>query len=145
MNKHNCISRRYINIHDISLGDGVGVEVFWKHLPSDVQSVIEDFVNLKIVELNEQLLFSGELLQACSPLFQASQEELVKSLCVQLGYILMEDEGYLGVVRNGIEHDPLELFQASRNNSLRSRFETLFIEDDDQCTSLRQFFPQYCT
>ncbi len=116
------------------------MEIFCKHLPLDEQSIIEEFVELKIVEFNEQSSLTADLARACRGLFHPSQEELVGGLCVQLGYIDVEDQAFLGVLRIDVDHDPLELFHSSQSNPQRSRFKTLFVEDDNESSSLRQLF-----
>ena len=118
----------------------MGVEVFWKHLALDQQTMIEDFVPLKIVEHNEQLALTAVLVRACTRLFHPSQKDLVRCLCVQLGYINVEHESSLGTIRNDVDHDPLESVRPSKSNPQRSRYETLFVEDDNESSSLRQLF-----
>ena len=127
-------------------GDSIGVEVFWQHLPLEQKAMIEEFVPLKIVELNEQATFTSDLARACAQLFHPSEKDLVGSLCVQLGYIRAEDSDALAVLRTDVNDDPLELFRPSKNDPQRSRYDTLFAENDDESSSLRQlFFATDCT
>ena len=121
-------------------GDNIGVQVFWQHLPLEQKATIEEFVSLKIVELNEQSTLTSDLARACAQLFHPSEKDLVGRLCVQLGYIDAEDQASLGVIRNNVDRDPLELFRSSKSNPQRSRYETLFVEDDNESSSLRQLF-----
>ena len=51
-----------------------------------------------------------------------------------------EHELSLGDVRNDVNHDPLELFRPSKSHPQRSRYATLFVEDDYECSSLRKLF-----
>jgi len=121
-------------------GDSMGVEVFWKHLDVEQQTMIEEFVLLKIIEVNEQVTLTADLLRACTRLFHPSPKDLVRSFCVLLGYTTEEHELSLGDVRNDVNHDPLELFRPSKSNPQRSRYATLFVEDDYECSSLRKLF-----
>ena len=118
----------------------MGVEVLWRHLSLEQQALIDEFVALKIVEYNEQSILTENLSRACARLFHSSQEDLVRSLCVQLGYIFVEEQDSLGGIRNDVDHDPLELFRPSKSNPLRSRYEILFLEDENESSSLRQLF-----
>ena len=116
-------------------GDGTGVGVFWKHLALEPIASIEEFASLKIVEANEHTVLTSALAQACARLFQPSQKDLVRCLCVQLGYANVEAQASLGVLRNDVDRDPLALFRVSKNNPQRSRYETLFVEDDNESSS----------
>ena len=118
----------------------MGVAVFWKHLSLENKTIIEDFVPLKIVELQERSSLTADLGRACALLFVAPQEDIVRSLCVQLGYVNVGDADSLGVVRDDVDHDPLDFFKPSKSNDQRSRFEILFSEEDSECISLRQLF-----
>ena len=118
----------------------MGVQVFWDNLPREQQDIIEEFVPFKIVERNELSTLSADLARACTPLFQSSQNDLVRRLCVQLGYIDADHEASLGGLRGDVDHDPLEFFQPSRSNPQRSRYETLFLDDDNESHALRQLF-----
>ena len=122
------------------LGDSSGVGVFWKHLPMNQQTMVEDFVSLKIVETNEQHALAADVARVCAQFFEISQEPLVRGLCVQLGYILAEDMAFLGSLRTDVYHDPLELFLPSKSNGQRSRYLTLFAQDVPDNSSLRQLF-----
>jgi hypothetical protein len=97
------------------------------------QTIIEEFVPLKLVERDTQMTLTQDLGRACGRLFTSPHKPLVKALCVQIGYINMADASTLGVIRQNVDHDPLELFKASVNDSCRSRYDVLFIEDDTQC------------
>ena len=121
-------------------GDTVGIEVFWNHVPLDQKRIIEEFVPLKIVEFNEQSTLTADLARSCTGLFHPAQDDVVRRLCVQLGYIRAEDSDALGVLRTDVNDDPLELFRPSKNDPQRSRYDTLFAENDDQSSSLRQLF-----
>ena len=92
------------------------------------------------MELQERTSLTADLGRACALLFKPPQEDLVRCLCVQLGYVNLGDADSLGVLRYDVDHDPLDLFKLSKSNDQRSRFETLFIEDDSECISLRQLF-----
>ena len=95
-------------------GDSMGVELFWQHLAVDKQTLIEDFVVLKMVERNEQSTLTADLVRACTRLFHPSQKDVVKCLCVQLEYIIVEHQTCLGAIRNDVDHDPLDFFDDRR-------------------------------
>ena len=59
---------------------------------------------------------------------------------MQLGYVNAEHEASLGDLRGNVQQDPLEFFQPSRGKSQRSRYETLFLDDDNESHALRQLF-----
>ena len=88
-----CLTRNV----SLKPGDGIGVGVFWKHLALEPRASMEEFASLKIAEANEHTMLTSALAQACARLFQPSQKDLVRCLCVQLGYINVEDQASLGV------------------------------------------------
>jgi hypothetical protein len=119
-------------------GDSTGVQVLWNHVDAVQKAVLDEFVELKMIEYNDTSSLRSGLARVSADLFRASHKPLVKSLCLQLNYV--DSEEILGDISSDVHLDPLELFRPSKNNPLRSRFETLFIEDDNESSSLRQLF-----
>ena len=121
-------------------GDAQGINIVMQHVPEEQQRHIEEFVPDKIVEGRELAMLSTALMDASRPLFRPCHRDLVAGLCVRLHYIDAQHEALLGGIRNDVQHDPLELFQAAEGNTHRSRFEALFLDAEEQCARLRRLF-----
>ena len=81
------------------------------------------------------------LLARARSLFVPERQELVKRLCIQLGYIRAEDMEHVGCEPADLEHDPVELFKGfSEVIGCRRRYDALFDERGECDIYRRNFF-----
>ena len=78
-----------------------------------------------------------EIVEHASLVFIPAHRNVVKELCVLLGYVRRSDVDRLGEISSGMTHDPLELFKAPSYATDRSRFDMLFDADAPNVAEMR--------